>query len=93
MDRIAGIFLDSNEDNQFTSIYPLQPFINDCLDITYDDPRRWIYTTIGDMVKDTRALGYLYGPPLSPYAYVLESAVEQGISVVRRLIPMHSVCL
>ena len=65
MDRLAGIFMDANPSNQFTSRFPLQPFIEDGKKLSYDDPRRWIYTTIGDMAKDTRALGYMYALPSS----------------------------
>ncbi|KAK3312169.1 hypothetical protein B0H66DRAFT_486092 [Apodospora peruviana] len=66
MDRLTSIFLDSNPTTQLTSRYPLQPFLDNGTRLAYDDPRRWIYTTIGDMAKDTRALGYTFAPPLSP---------------------------
>ncbi|KAK1484154.1 hypothetical protein CTAM01_13067 [Colletotrichum tamarilloi] len=61
MDRLAGVFMDANPENQFTSRFPLQPFINNGTSVNYDDTRRWHYTTIGDMAKDTRALGYIAG--------------------------------
>lgn len=66
MDRLAGMFMESHPGNQFTSNYPLQPFTDNGTKLSYDDPRKWKYTTIGDMAKDTRALGYMYAPPLSP---------------------------
>ncbi|KAF5675995.1 Hemocyanin beta-C chain unit D [Fusarium circinatum] len=84
MDRLAGIFMDANPENQFTSRFPLQPFTNHGTDIDYDDPRRWRYTTIGDMAKDTRALGYVYGEPASPDFSTLKTAQERG---VRRPVP------
>ncbi|KAF4493250.1 Hemocyanin, beta-C chain unit D [Fusarium agapanthi] len=84
MDRLAGIFMDANPENQFTSRFPLQPFISHGTDIDYDDPRRWRYTTTGDMAKDTRALGYMYGEPASPDFSSLKTAQERG---VRRPIP------
>ncbi|KAF9770443.1 hypothetical protein IL306_012022 [Fusarium sp. DS 682] len=84
MDRLAGIFMDANPENQFTSRFPLQPFINNGTDIDYDDPRRWRYTTIGDMAKDTRALGYMYGEPASPDFSTRKTAEEKGI---RRAVP------
>ncbi|KAI8715143.1 Tyrosinase-Cu-bd domain-containing protein [Fusarium sp. LHS14.1] len=46
MDRLAGIFIDAHPESQFTSGFPLQPFINNGTDVSYDDPRRWRYTTI-----------------------------------------------
>lgn len=69
MDRLAGLFMDAHPQTQFTSAYPLQPFLNGGAALSYDDPRRWVYTTIGDMAKDTRALGYMYAPPESPDAH------------------------
>jgi hypothetical protein len=84
MDRLTGIFMDANPENQFTSRFPLQPFINNGTDIDYDDPRRWRYTTIGDMAKDTRALGYMYGEPASPDFSTRKTAEEKGI---RRAVP------
>jgi len=65
MDRLTSIFLDSRPTNQLTARFPLQPFLDSATRLSYDDPRRWIYTTIGDMAKDTRALGYTYAPPAS----------------------------
>ncbi|RSL99875.1 hypothetical protein CDV31_012009 [Fusarium ambrosium] len=79
MDRLAGIFIDAHPESQFTSGFPLQPFINNGTDISYHDPRRWCYTTIGDMAKDTRSLGYMYSAPTSPDVATPQSAAEQGI--------------
>ncbi|KAF0332014.1 tyrosinase [Colletotrichum asianum] len=79
MDRLAGLFMDANPENQFSSRFPLQPFINNGTSISYDDTRRWHYTTIGDMAKDTRALGYMYGEPASPDFSSLKTAEEKGI--------------
>ncbi|KAK7426017.1 hypothetical protein QQZ08_007465 [Neonectria magnoliae] len=83
MDRLTGIFIDAQPDNQFTAAFPLQPFINNGTDIIYDDPCRWRYTTIGDMAKDTRALGYMYGAPASPDAFTPQSAEERGVLSLR----------
>ncbi|KAK2018442.1 Di-copper centre-containing protein [Colletotrichum eremochloae] len=79
MDRLAGVFMDTNPENQFTSRFPLQPFINNGTEIDYDDPRRWRYTTIGDMAKDTRALGYMYGEPASPDFSTCKTTEEKGV--------------
>ncbi|SPO00290.1 uncharacterized protein DNG_03135 [Cephalotrichum gorgonifer] len=85
MDRLAGTFIDAHPENQFTSNFPLQPFINSCTDLSYNDPRLWRYTTIGDVAKDTRSLGYMYGAPAGPDAFTLPSAAERG-----RLVPQAS---
>ncbi|KAK1449340.1 hypothetical protein CMEL01_08655 [Colletotrichum melonis] len=79
MDRLAGVFMDANPENQFTSRFPLQPFINNGTSVNYDDTRRWHYTTIGDMAKDTRALGYMYGEPASSDFSTIKTAEEKGI--------------
>lgn len=83
MDRLAGMFLESHPENHFTSNFPLQPFIDNGTNLSYDDPRRWIYTTIGDMAKDTRALGYMYGMPVSPDVYRPPSILERGVRNLR----------
>ncbi|KPM37859.1 hypothetical protein AK830_g8702 [Neonectria ditissima] len=83
MDRLTGIFMDAHPGNQFTSAFPLQPFVDNGTGVSYDDSRRWRYTTIGDMAKDTRALGYMYGAPASPDAFTPESAEERGILAIR----------
>jgi hypothetical protein len=79
MDRLAGLFMDSHPENQFTSNFPLQPFLNNGKDISYTEPRRWIYTTVGDMAKDTRALGYMYAPPYSPDAFTPQTVLERDL--------------
>ncbi|KAJ4180921.1 hypothetical protein NW755_011456 [Fusarium falciforme] len=83
MDRLAGIFIDAHPESQFTSGFPLQPFINNGTDVSYDDPRRWCYTTIGDMAKDTRSLGYMYAAPERPDVFTPASAAERGIASPR----------
>ncbi|KAI8660255.1 Tyrosinase-Cu-bd domain-containing protein [Fusarium keratoplasticum] len=83
MDRLAGIFIDAHPESQFTSGFPLQPFINNGTDVSYDDPRRWRYTTIGDMAKDTRSLGYMYAAPERPDVFTPVSAAERGIASPR----------
>ncbi|KAJ4003860.1 hypothetical protein NW752_011988 [Fusarium irregulare] len=78
MDRLAGIFMDANPESQFTSRFPLQPFMDHGIKVSYDDPRRWLYTTIGNMARDTRALGYMYSVPASPDYSVHKTAEEKG---------------
>ncbi|KAF9880612.1 hypothetical protein CkaCkLH20_01654 [Colletotrichum karsti] len=79
MDRLAGMFIDAHPESQYTSGYPLQPFVNNGTDVSYDDPRRWKYTTIGDMAKDTRCLGYMYGAPVCADTFTPASAMERGV--------------
>lgn len=65
MDRIVSEFIAAHPESQFTSSLPLRPFTDLGKKLNYDDPRAYAYTTVGDMVKDTRALGYMYVPPKS----------------------------
>ncbi|MGH8514121.1 MAG: tyrosinase family protein, partial [Gammaproteobacteria bacterium] len=47
--------------------YPLHPFAGALAErLEFADPRRFIYTTIGNLAKDSRALGYDYGDPVDP---------------------------
>ena len=63
MDRIAAIYLEAHPQQQFTSNFPIKPFTETATNVSYNDARQYIYTTLGDMAKDTMALGYAYGPP------------------------------
>ena len=66
IDRIAAGFMRSRPEQQYSSNFPMQPFVDDAKSLNYTDPRVYLYTTIGDMAKDTMALGCLYNPPSSP---------------------------
>ena len=66
IDRIAASFMRAHPEQQYSSNFSLQPFVDYAKNLNYNDPRPWMYTTIGDMAKDTMALGYLYAPPSSP---------------------------
>jgi len=49
---------------QFTSKFPLQPFAKQVTELRYSESRLWLYTTVDDMSKDTKALQYIYAPPV-----------------------------
>ena len=66
MDRIVEMYLRAQPTQALTANTPLQPFINNGRDLAYSDPRLYLYTSTGDMAKDTKALQYLYAPPFSP---------------------------
>jgi hypothetical protein len=74
IDRIGATYLETHPQAMFTAGFPLRPFKNQASNgsaglaagLDYEEPRAYMYTTLGDMTKDTRALGYVYGPPLSP---------------------------
>ena len=66
IDRIAASFMRSHPEQQYSSNFPLQPFVDSAKGLNYTDPRVYLYTTIGDMAKDIMALNYLYAPPSSP---------------------------
>lgn len=92
MDRLAGLFMDAHPTNQFTSRFPLQPFWgSDAKTLSYDDPRKWVYTTIGDMAKDVRSLGYTYAPPVSADIASSSSDVSGASALVPGSVPLSAV--
>ena len=89
LDRVLDTYLSAHPQAQYTSTFPLKPFTDNAKNLTYDDPRDYIYTTIGDMAKDTRALGYIYAPPFADNGNDLLTAYKasHGISGARRKSP------
>lgn len=65
LDRVVEGFLQDPKSRglTFTANFPLRPFICQAREIRYTDPRRYLYTTIGDMTKNAKALGYTYAEP------------------------------
>lgn len=59
IDLVFEAWLRAHPTAMFTASFVLQPFVGP-LASTVDEasPRRFIYTTIGDMAKDSRALGF-----------------------------------
>ena len=68
IDRIFEIWLRANASGAtFTANYPLHPFAGARAEgFEFTDPRAFVYTTIGDIAKDSRGLGYDFGPPVLP---------------------------
>ncbi|KAK6498903.1 hypothetical protein TWF481_011473 [Arthrobotrys musiformis] len=64
IDRIFDMYLTARPPTEFSSNFPLEPFKGPLAStITEGNPLKYIYTTLGDMVKPTRALGYFYEGP------------------------------
>jgi hypothetical protein len=69
IDRVFEVWNRAHPAATFTSNYPLRPFVG--ADAGRIDPTgsdAWRYTTIGDMARDSRALGYDYTAPSVPDA-------------------------
>jgi tyrosinase len=67
IDRMFEVWLRSHPAATFTGNYPLHPFTGALAEgLEFTDPRRFVYTTIGDLAKDCRALGYDYAEPVDP---------------------------
>jgi hypothetical protein len=67
IDRMFEIWLRVHPAATFTGNYPLHPFGGTRAErLEFTDPRRFVYTTIGDLAKDCRALGYDYGDTADP---------------------------
>lgn len=65
VDRIFEIWRKSHMDAVYSSQFPLRPFVGKGRDIKIDmaEPREWAFTSIGDVVRDCKALGYTFGEP------------------------------
>ncbi|KAJ5295828.1 hypothetical protein N7508_010649 [Penicillium antarcticum] len=66
MDRIAEMYLRKDPARQFSSNFPLRPSVDNGKVWTYDDPREYIYTTVGDMATQSLAMKYCYASPIVP---------------------------
>jgi tyrosinase len=68
IDRIFEIWLRANATGAtFTANYPLHPFAGAHVErFEFTDPRGFVYTTIGDLAKDCRGLGYDFAAPIDP---------------------------
>ncbi|KAJ4349223.1 hypothetical protein N0V95_004759 [Ascochyta clinopodiicola] len=55
MDRIADMYLQKDLGRNFSSNFPLRPFVDGGTRLAYDNPQEWRYVTIGDMAKPTVA--------------------------------------
>jgi Common central domain of tyrosinase len=66
IDRIFEQWIRAHPGTLFTSSFPLHPFRGSAAEYTeLDDPRAYVYTSIGDMAKDSRAIGFDYAPPVT----------------------------
>lgn len=66
IDRILETWLRAHPSALFTANFPLQPFAGAEVEkIVWSSPEKFLYTTIGDMARYSRALGYDYGPPMA----------------------------
>jgi hypothetical protein len=83
MDRIAEMYLVKVPSRQFSSNFPLRPFVNHGKGLAYDDPHEYVYTTIGDMAKQTAALNYRYASPAVPDYLPISRLPSQTAAVPR----------
>jgi hypothetical protein len=61
IDRVFEEWRRGRPAAMFTATFPLRPFVgSDAAGVDYTDPEAYDYTTIGDMARDCRALGYDY---------------------------------
>lgn len=81
IDRIFELWLRDNSTNTtFSAPFPLRPFAGPLAEgLEFTDPRAFVYTTIGDLAKDCRALGYDYGAPAYP-DFGTESTGQSSVS-------------
>jgi hypothetical protein len=67
IDRIFEEWKRAHPAATYTSNFPLRPFAGpQAAEIDLANPETFVYTTIGDMARDSRALGYDFAPPAVP---------------------------
>jgi hypothetical protein len=67
IDRMMEFWIRSNPAAQYTAACVVRPFVGQLASrMQPADPRDWIYTAIGDLARDSRALGYDFGPVVTP---------------------------
>ncbi|KAK6516001.1 hypothetical protein TWF281_004591 [Arthrobotrys megalospora] len=70
VDRVFEMFLRDNPQNQFSANFPLEPFRGPLAStLAEGNPLQLVYTTLGDMVKSSKALGYTFDKPVYPDYY------------------------
>lgn len=63
IDMIFERWLRAHPASQYSSNFPLRPFTGPrAEELDLRSPSPFVYTTLGDMAKDSRCLGYDYGP-------------------------------
>ena len=72
MDRLVEMYLRAKPNQHLTTSMPLRSFRDGGRAISYDDPRTHLYTTIGDMAKDSKVIQYIYAPPATPDYFALQ---------------------
>ena len=79
IDRVFEQWKRAHPAAAFTSDFPLRPFVGPRADrIAPASPDVWRSTTIGDMARDSRALGYDFAPAAAPRDVSPASATAQG---------------
>lgn len=67
IDRMMEVWIRAHPAAQYTASFPIHPFAGATAQKIHEtDPRLWIYTTIGDLARDSRGIGYDFGPPVTP---------------------------
>jgi tyrosinase len=67
IDRMMEVWIRAHPAAQYTASFPIQPFMGATAQtIEPTDPRPWLATTIGNLARDSRGIGYDFGPPVTP---------------------------
>jgi hypothetical protein len=79
IDRIFEEWKRDHPGAMFTATFPIRPFIGpEASEIDFTDPDPYDYTTIGDMARDSRALGYDYAAPHAPDLKALPTPTDSA---------------
>ena len=67
VDRVFEDWLRAHPAATFTAGFPLRPFVGSTASgVDFTNRDSWTYTTIGDLARDSRALGYDFAVPAVP---------------------------
>lgn len=86
MDRLFEHYLRSNPGTRVSADFPLRPFIDRGKGVDMTNPNSWAYTSTGEILRPTAALGYVYAPPHVPTFFLyLNHPLESHQQMVGRL--------
>jgi tyrosinase len=79
IDRMFEIWLRAHPEVRYTAGFALHPFSGpQATRFEFTDRRGFVYTTIGDLARDSRGLGYDFAAPLDPDFGGIATLADQG---------------
>jgi tyrosinase len=83
IDYVLELWIRGHAAAMYTASFPLQPFVGTRGDaIDEADPRAFVYTTIGDLAKDSRSLGFDFEPLEGNLAQIAQFAANERLFIL-----------